>query len=85
MAVAFCMQEVALLSPVDKKIEPTPWSVIMTTQLLGVVGLGALLIRLQAEWYDFLLVGLFLVYEVLVIRSLVRRASSSASPTNNRL
>jgi hypothetical protein len=85
MAVACCLREVALLSPVDKKIESTPWSVILITQLLGVVGLGALLIRLQAEWYDFLLVGLFIAYEVLVIRALVRRASASASPTNDRM
>lgn len=79
MAAAYSTQEAALSSPVDKKVESTPWSLILITQLLGIVGLSALLVRLHAEWYDFLLLGLFIVYEVMVIRALVRRASSPPS------
>lgn len=63
----------------EKNTSSTPWCLILITQLVGLMGLISLLVRLQAQWYDFALVGLFFAYEVLVIRSLVRRAKGAPS------
>lgn len=68
-----------LLSLAEKKTSSTPWGLILITQLVGIAGLSSLLVRLQAEWYDFALVGLFFAYEVLVIRSLLRRVKAAPS------
>jgi hypothetical protein len=68
-----------LLSLSEKNTSSTPWGLILITQLVGLMGLSSLLVRLQGQWYDFALVGLFFAYEVLVIRSLVRRAKGAPS------
>ncbi len=70
------LQEMALLPPVQTITKSTLWSLILVTQLVGLLGLSSLLARLEAAWYDYLLVALFLAYEVFVIRSLVRRATA---------
>lgn len=70
------LQEMALLPPMQTTTKSTPWSLIMVTQVVGLLGLSSMLLRLEAAWYDYLLVALFLVYEVFVIRSLVRRATT---------
>lgn len=67
------------MSLAEKNTSSTPWGLILITQLVGIAGLSSLLVRLQAEWYDFALVGLFFAYEVLVIRSLLRRVKAPPS------
>lgn len=56
------------------KVRVTPWSAIITTQLIALLGLLALLIRFDAHWYDYLWAVVLVTYEVLVIRALVHRA-----------
>lgn len=75
MVLACCLPEVALLSLVDKKTETTPWPALLTAQLVPFFVLGAILFRLEAEWYDYVLLGVFVIYEVFVIRGLLRHAA----------
>jgi hypothetical protein len=55
------------------KVRVTPWSAIITTQLVAALGLLALLVRFDARLYDYIWVVALVAYEVLVIRALVRR------------
>lgn len=55
------------------KVKTTPWLAIITTQLVAAFGLLALLVRLDARWYDYIWVVALVAYEILVIRALVRR------------
>ncbi|MEZ2389329.1 hypothetical protein AB6813_07240 [bacterium RCC_150] len=59
------------------KVKDSPWSAIIMTQLLAALGLLALLVRFDAPWYDYFWVLALVVYEVLVIRALVRRVGKS--------
>jgi hypothetical protein len=58
------------------KVRVTPWSAIITTQLVAALGLLALLVRFDARWYDYIWVVALVAYEVLVIRALVRRENN---------
>lgn len=78
------MQEEVWLYPVDKVNNPSPWIAIVTTQLLVLIGLSAMLFRFEAKWYDYVLVLVVVVYEVLVIRALVRRAKTVVSNESGR-
>jgi hypothetical protein len=56
-----------------RSVRVTPWSAIITTQLVAALGLLALLGRFDARWYDYIWVVALVAHEVLVIRALVRR------------
>lgn len=55
------------------------WRAIWLTQLVVALALLSMLTRLQAEWYDYLLLVGIVAYEILVIRSLVKKAHSVKS------